>query len=151
MKKQERGGGKGRGLLLPNALPIGKNNGRKDEGKRHPMVPFGGFTQHKKGKNDKHRDRNDFLNNFKLSGGESAIPQTVRGYLKTIFKKGNSPTQQNNKNHAVFLPLKKFEMPNFDAHEMARNIALDIESKLNYPWEVKVNLIREMRVIEYAK
>lgn len=39
----------------------------------------------------------------------------------------------------------------FDAHEMARNIALDIESKLNYPWEVKVNLIREMRVIEYAK
>lgn len=39
----------------------------------------------------------------------------------------------------------------FEAHEMARNIALDIESKLNYPWEVKVNLIREMRVIEYAK
>jgi ribonuclease Y len=34
---------------------------------------------------------------------------------------------------------------------MARNIALDIESKLNYPGEVKVNLIREMRVIEYAK
>ncbi|MGE4443728.1 MAG: ribonuclease Y [Candidatus Altimarinota bacterium] len=39
----------------------------------------------------------------------------------------------------------------FDAHEMARNIALDIEGKLNYPGEVKVNLIREMRVIEYAK
>lgn len=39
----------------------------------------------------------------------------------------------------------------FEAHEMARNIALDIESKLNYPGEVKVNLIREMRIIEYAK
>ncbi|MBW7954721.1 ribonuclease Y [Candidatus Gracilibacteria bacterium] len=39
----------------------------------------------------------------------------------------------------------------FEAHEMARNIALDIESKLNYPGEVKVNLIRELRVIEYAK
>lgn len=38
-----------------------------------------------------------------------------------------------------------------DAQEMARNIALDIEEKLSYPWEVKVNLIREMRVIEYAK
>jgi ribonuclease Y len=37
------------------------------------------------------------------------------------------------------------------AHEMARNIALEIESKLNYPGEVKVNLIRELRVIEYAK
>lgn len=39
----------------------------------------------------------------------------------------------------------------FEAYEMARNIALEIESKLSYPWEVKVNLIREMRVIEYAK
>lgn len=39
----------------------------------------------------------------------------------------------------------------FEAHEMARNIALEIESKLNYPGEVKVNLIREMRVIQYAK
>lgn len=39
----------------------------------------------------------------------------------------------------------------FEAHEMARNIANDIESKLNYPWEVKVNLIRELRVIQYAK
>jgi ribonuclease Y len=34
---------------------------------------------------------------------------------------------------------------------MARNIALEIESKLNYPGEVKVNLIRELKVIEYAK
>jgi ribonuclease Y len=39
----------------------------------------------------------------------------------------------------------------FEAHEMARNIAIDIEAKLNYPWEVKINLIREMRIIEYAK
>ena len=39
----------------------------------------------------------------------------------------------------------------FEAQETARNIALEIESKLNYPWEVKVNLIREMRVIQYAK
>lgn len=39
----------------------------------------------------------------------------------------------------------------FEAQEMARNIAIEIESKLNYPGEVRVNLIREMRVIEYAK
>lgn len=38
-----------------------------------------------------------------------------------------------------------------EAHEMARSIAVDIESKLSYPWEVKVNLIRELRVIQYAK
>ncbi|MDP5038996.1 MAG: ribonuclease Y, partial [Candidatus Gracilibacteria bacterium] len=38
-----------------------------------------------------------------------------------------------------------------EAQETARNIALEIESKLNYPGEVRVNLIREMRVIQYAK
>lgn len=39
----------------------------------------------------------------------------------------------------------------FKAQEMARNIANEIQDKLQYPWEVKVSLIREMRVIEYAK
>lgn len=38
-----------------------------------------------------------------------------------------------------------------EAQETARNIALEIESKLNYPWEVKINLIRELRVIQFAK
>lgn len=37
------------------------------------------------------------------------------------------------------------------AHDIARNIAVEIESKLQYPGEVKVNLIREMRIVEYAK
>ncbi|MDD3793247.1 MAG: ribonuclease Y [Candidatus Gracilibacteria bacterium] len=38
-----------------------------------------------------------------------------------------------------------------DAHSMAREIADNIQEKLSYPGEVKVNLIREMRVIEIAK
>jgi len=37
------------------------------------------------------------------------------------------------------------------AAETARNIAELIQEKLSYPWEVKVSLIREMRVIEFAK
>jgi len=37
------------------------------------------------------------------------------------------------------------------AAEIAKNIADEIQEKLSYPWEVKVNLIREKRVIEYAK
>jgi ribonuclease Y len=37
------------------------------------------------------------------------------------------------------------------AQEMAKKIADEIQEKLSYPWEVKVNLIRESRVIEYAK
>lgn len=37
------------------------------------------------------------------------------------------------------------------AQEMARDIAENIQTNLSYPWEVKVNLIRESRVITYAK
>jgi ribonuclease Y len=38
-----------------------------------------------------------------------------------------------------------------DAQNTAKAIAENIQSELSYPWEVKVNLIREMRVIEFAK
>jgi ribonuclease Y len=38
-----------------------------------------------------------------------------------------------------------------DAEKRARDIAIQIESNCNYPGEVKINLIREKRVIEYAK
>lgn len=38
-----------------------------------------------------------------------------------------------------------------EAQELAREIALNIQEKINYPWEVKINLIREKRVVEYAK
>jgi len=37
------------------------------------------------------------------------------------------------------------------AARLAKEIADSIEDKLSYPWEVKVNLVRETRVIEYAK
>ena len=37
------------------------------------------------------------------------------------------------------------------AQNMAKEIADSIQEKLSYPWEVKINLIRELRVIEYAK
>jgi ribonuclease Y len=38
-----------------------------------------------------------------------------------------------------------------DAQNTAKEIAENIQTELSYPWEVKVNLIREMRVIEFAK
>lgn len=38
-----------------------------------------------------------------------------------------------------------------DAEKRARDIAIQIEANCNYPGEVKINLIREKRVIEYAK
>lgn len=38
-----------------------------------------------------------------------------------------------------------------DAQKMARNIAENIERELKYPGEIKVHVIRETRVVEYAR
>jgi len=47
--------------------------------------------------------------------------------------------------------VKPEEMDDFACHELAKSIANQIESELQYPGEIKVNVIREKRVIEYAK
>lgn len=38
-----------------------------------------------------------------------------------------------------------------EAEKLAQEIAGSIEANLSYPGEVKINLIREKRVIEYAR
>ncbi len=51
--------------------------------------------------------------------------------------------------------LRIFVMPekidDFKALQLAREIAAKIESELKYPGEIKVNIIREVRAVEYAK
>jgi len=43
------------------------------------------------------------------------------------------------------------EIDDLASHKLAKDIAKKIEGELNYPGEIKVNVIRESRVIEYAK
>ena len=43
------------------------------------------------------------------------------------------------------------KMSDMQSKELARNIALRIEQELKYPGEIKVTIIRETRVIEYAR
>jgi ribonuclease Y len=43
------------------------------------------------------------------------------------------------------------EVDDLKAHNLARDIAKKIEAELKYPGEIKVNVIREMRVVEYAR
>lgn len=47
--------------------------------------------------------------------------------------------------------VKPDEMSDFQARELARNIANRIENELKYPGEVKVNVIRETRAVEFAR
>jgi len=43
------------------------------------------------------------------------------------------------------------EMGDLDAKKLARDIALRIEQELKYPGEIKITVIRETRVIDYAR
>jgi len=49
----------------------------------------------------------------------------------------------------VFVTPEKIS--DLEARELARNIATRVESELKYPGEIKVNVIRESRTIEYAR
>lgn len=43
------------------------------------------------------------------------------------------------------------KMNDLEAHNLAREVANRVENELKYPGEIKVNVIRETRAIEYAK
>src|SRR6185312_5644759 len=47
--------------------------------------------------------------------------------------------------------VKPDEMTDFQARELARNIANRIEQDLKYPGEIKVLVVRETRSIEFAR
>jgi ribonuclease Y len=49
----------------------------------------------------------------------------------------------------IFVTPEKID--DFKALQLARDIATKIESELKYPGEIKVNVIREIRAVEYAK
>ncbi|HEY4475750.1 MAG TPA: ribonuclease Y [Candidatus Paceibacterota bacterium] len=49
----------------------------------------------------------------------------------------------------VFVVPEKID--DFGALQMAKNIAAKIQSDMKYPGEIKVNVIREMRAVEYAR
>jgi len=47
--------------------------------------------------------------------------------------------------------VKPEEIDDIGAHKLAKEIAKRIQEELRYPGEIKVNVIRESRVVEYAK
>ncbi len=47
--------------------------------------------------------------------------------------------------------VKPEEIDDLAAHKMAKEIAAKIQEELRYPGEIKVTLIREKRIVEYAK
>jgi ribonuclease Y len=95
-----------------------------------------------------------------ISGGRpGARRDTVENYLKRLEDLEHIAGSFDGVEKAYALQagreIRVFVLPekisDFDAKKMARDIALRIERELKYPGEIKVNVIREARAIEFAR
>lgn len=95
-----------------------------------------------------------------ISGGRpGARRDTAERYLKRLTDLENIALSFDGVEKAYALAagreVRVFVTPDkisdLEAKKMARNIALRIESELKYPGEIKVNVIREARSIEFAR
>lgn len=95
-----------------------------------------------------------------ISGGRpGARSDSIENYIKRLTEleatansfKGVEKSYALQAGREIRVFVTPDEVSDLDAKKMARDIADKIESELKYPGEIKVTLIRENRVIEYAR
>jgi ribonuclease Y len=87
--------------------------------------------------------RRDTAENYlKRLGDLEAIANSFEGVEKTYALQAGREVR-------VFVYPEK--VSDLEAKKMAQEIALRVEKELKYPGEIKINVIRESRVIEYAR
>ncbi len=95
-----------------------------------------------------------------ISGARpGARKDTLENYLKRLGDLENIATSFSGVEKAWALQagreirvfVKPEEIDDLTAQKLAKEIANKIQEELKYPGEIKVNVIRELRVIEYAK
>lgn len=95
-----------------------------------------------------------------ISGGRpGARRDSVENYIKRLSELENIAMSFMGIDRVYALQagreVRVFVEPNvindLEALNLARNIALKIESEVRYPGEIKINVIRESRVIEFAR
>ncbi|MDZ4227141.1 MAG: ribonuclease Y, partial [Patescibacteria group bacterium] len=95
-----------------------------------------------------------------ISGGRpGARRDSVENYIKRLEELEAIANQEPGveKSYAIAagrevrVIVKPEDISDLDARKLARDIADKIEKELQYPGEIKVSVIREMRVIEYAR
>lgn len=85
--------------------------------------------------------------------------ETLEAYIKRLEKleeiansfKGVEKAYAIQAGREVRIMVKPDEVDDLGAIELARNIAKKVEEELEYPGQIKVNVIRETRATEYAK
>ena len=95
-----------------------------------------------------------------ISGGRpGARRDSVENYIKRLTELEGIATSFKGVERAYAIQagrelrvfVKPDEMTDYEARELARNVALRVENELKYPGEIKVNVIRELRAIEFAR
>ena len=95
-----------------------------------------------------------------ISGSRpGARRDTVENYLKRLEElesiansfEGIDKSYALQAGREIRIFVKPDEISDIEAKKLAREVALKIEKDLKYPGEIKVNIIRESRVIEYAR
>ncbi|QSH39217.1 ribonuclease Y [Candidatus Kaiserbacteria bacterium] len=93
------------------------------------------------------------------AGRPGARRDTVENYIKRLEEleavansfPGIDKSYAISAGREVRIFVKPEEVTDTEARTLARDIALKIENELNYPGEVKINVIRESRSIEFAR
>ena len=95
-----------------------------------------------------------------ISGARpGARKDTVENYLKRLEElekialgfKGVEKAYATQAGREIRVFVQPEEIGDLEAYKIAKDIAGRIQQELNYPGEIKVNVIRETRVIEYAR
>ncbi|MBV9159029.1 MAG: ribonuclease Y [Candidatus Kaiserbacteria bacterium] len=95
-----------------------------------------------------------------ISGGRpGARRDSVENYIKRLEdleaianqEKGVEKSYAISAGREIRVIVKPEELTDLESRQLARTIADKIEKELQYPGEIKVSVIRETRVIEYAK
>jgi len=95
-----------------------------------------------------------------ISGGRpGARRDSVENYLKRLEEleaiansfKGVEKSYALQAGREIRIFVTPEEVTDFEAKKIAKEIAMRIEKELKYPGEIKVNIIRESRSIEYAR
>ena len=95
-----------------------------------------------------------------ISGSRpGARRDSVENYLKRLEElesiaksfKGVEKAYALQAGREIRIFVTPLEINDIDAQKMARDIALRVENELQYPGEIKVNVIRETRAIEFAR
>jgi ribonuclease Y len=95
-----------------------------------------------------------------ISGGRpGARRDTVENYLKRLKDleaisngfKGVEKSYALQAGREIRVFVFPAQVTELEAKDMARDIAIKIEHDLKYPGEIKVNIIRESRFVEFAR